>query len=108
MSKDRYTKTILTIIAASLLWISVLLMSSHDFIRPASAQVTAGKPIPVVMVGVASNSIVPVNLVSVPSANQPMPVNIISVASGNGVIPVDLISVGGGHNPLPVVIVQGN
>lgn len=104
MQIDKYTKTVLTIIATCLLWISVVLVSSHDFISSASAQVPQ-KPMQVILAGVGPNFAVPVNLVAVDSKNKAVPVSIYSVETPNHAMPVDLTYLGGGHNPLPVKVV---
>ncbi len=105
MQIDKYTKTVLTIIAACLLWISLVLASSNDFVHSASAQVPK-QPMQVILAGVGPNFAVPVNLVAVDSKNQAVPVSILSVESANHTLPVDLTYVGGGHHPLPVKVVQ--
>ena len=105
MKADSYTKTMLTIIAACLLWISIALMSSHDLVSTASAQ---GKPLvtQVVLTGIAPGLALPVNLIAIDSTNKPLPVSLFSVNTKNGAVPVDLTFLGGGHNPLPVTIVK--
>src|SRR3954465_7847152 len=105
MKTDNYAKAMLPMIAACRLWISIVLMSSHDLVQPASAQ---GKPLvtQVVLAGIAPGLALPVNLVAVNSANKPVPVNIYSVNTKNGAVPVDLTFLGGDHKPLPVTIVK--
>lgn len=46
MQTDRYTKTVLTVIAAALVWLCV-----RDFVSPAPAQAGPGGGSPVVIVG---------------------------------------------------------
>jgi hypothetical protein len=109
MKADNYTKTMLTIIAACLLWISIALMSSQDLVRTASAQPQGpGKPVvqQVLLTGIAPGFALPVNLVAVDGVNKPVPVSIFSVNTKNGAVPVDLTFLGGAHNPLPVTIAK--
>lgn len=100
MKTDKYTKTMLTIIAACLLWISVSLTSSQDLVRPASAQ-QVPRPAPVYLVGINPNLTLPVNLAS-PTT---VPVDIVSATyfANGSAFPVDISYIyGNKSNPLPV------
>jgi hypothetical protein len=100
---DRYTKCILTVIAASLVWLCF-----NEGGRLATAQMQTGGLQRVVIAGFATASgitpMIPVAIGDVQTGNRLLPVSVMAIGTGSQALPVSIAGVGSRDGTVPVTI----